>query len=72
MITFLSTTQSFIDQIDVKPKYKQIRNYIRNRRFLLGNINEIPTIKEFVEQLSYKDGETEHDQLFTFGCQIGN
>lgn len=53
------------------PELGQIRYYLKNSRNRLGDNNYIPDIKNYVDTLEFKPGETPNDELFVFGKEIG-
>lgn len=61
----------YIEQVDIMPELEQIRHYFKNLRNRLGDNNNIEEIKKFISTLEYKPGETEDDELFVFGTQLG-
>ncbi len=58
--------------VDRQPTYKQIVNYICNRRRLIGDTNKIGDLKDYVdEDLRFKS-TTKDNELFVFGTDFGN
>ena len=69
---FISLQQpKFTERIDSMPTLYQIQNYIRNRRRLNGDINDLDQLMEFCQDLKYIEGQTEKNQFFTFGERFG-
>ena len=52
------------------PSLEQIQNYIRNRRYRIGELNDIDELKEFIQSLKYDD-DLADDDIFVFGEDIG-
>ena len=59
-------------RIDIYPDLSQIQNYIKYRRYKMGDNNRIDDLNEYVRGLKYIEGATEENQLFTFGNEIGD
>jgi hypothetical protein len=50
--------KKYRDLIDLMSTYNMIKNYIRNRRDLIGDNNNLDELKRFADKLKYKHGIT--------------
>ena len=63
--------RKFISKVDNMPSYEQIRNYIYNRKKLIGDNNDIDQLRDHLLSLAYRE-DLSDEEMFVFGQNLGN
>ena len=66
------SSAKYFDKVDVMPELDKIQTYIRYRRKLIDDNNDLEQLGEYVDTLSYKKGITKEYDLMVFGVELGN
>jgi hypothetical protein len=65
-------SSKYFNEVDVMPELEQIQSYIRYRRKLIGDNNDLDHLSEYIESLRFEEGKTNEFELIIFGDEMGN